>query len=134
MVVAPEPAAALVSDQIYESLASIQAVELHPAPPAPTVVFQSVGPSSGPASPPDPVPETGLAPAQPETLYMEPQDQEPPEQVLIEDSGPDDDEEERLAEERRNDEGTDEDGPPEDPLWLSVNVSSFCLQVWTNVF
>ncbi|XP_037545972.1 uncharacterized protein hemgn isoform X2 [Nematolebias whitei] len=109
VVVAPEPAAAFISDQIYEALASIQAVEPQPAPPAPTlqtVVFQSaVGPSSDPASSQDPVPETGLAPPQLETLYMEPQDQEAPEQVLIEDLGPDEEEEEPLAEGRRNDEG-----------------------------
>lgn len=136
VVVAPEPAAAFISDQLYESLASFQASEpqLAPAPPAP--MLQSVyvksavdlDPLPGPVDP-APVTDPGLsqdstaglapllAPPQVETLYTESQGREAPEQVLIEDLGPDEEEDVSPTQDQRPDEGMNH--PSDDRLCLS---------------
>ncbi|XP_013888352.1 formin-like protein 2 isoform X2 [Austrofundulus limnaeus] len=129
VVVAPEPAAAFISDQLYESLASIQASEpqLAPAPPAP--MLQSVfvksavdlAPLPGPVDPApltapgpsqDSVPTAGLAPPlappQVETLYTESQGREAPDQVLVEDLGPDEEEDVSPTPDQRPSEGLNE--------------------------
>lgn len=147
-MVAPEPSAAFISDQLYESLASIQASEpqLAPTPPAPPApMLQSVfvksavdlAPLPGPADPapvtdpglfqdsiPSAVLEPPLAPPQVETLY-ESQGREAPDQVLIEDLGPDEEEDVSPTQDQSPNEGMND--PSDDLLCLSVKIIIFFL-------
>ncbi|XP_017262063.1 transcription initiation factor TFIID subunit 3 isoform X2 [Kryptolebias marmoratus] len=129
----PADPSAFISDQIFQSLASIQAVELQPAPPAPTLQSVFVKSAADPVPVPDPAPSQDPVPAvvltpQVETLYTESQGGEVPDQVLIEDLGPDEEEEVSPTQDRGDNEGLNDtllmDGPEPDRMYSVAAVTA----------